>query len=94
MAVDSRDKRGSVLGLALGLALVLPNPDGLTLDQGDRQQVALSYRGVSAQAAEAADGEIVYVAAHDRTVAVEAQTRTVAVQATDRTILCETRPTP
>ena len=48
MAIDTRDRRASVLGLALGLALVLPNPDGLALDQGDRQQTAFCYRGISA----------------------------------------------
>ncbi len=83
--------------LTLGLALVLPNPDGLALDQGDRQQVAFSYRGIAASSpvpAEDADGEIIVVAAQDRTVAVMALDHTVSVRAVDRTILCPARPTP
>jgi hypothetical protein len=49
---------------------------------------------VPAVVIEAADGEIIYVQAHDRTVAVPAVDRTVAVPAHDRTILVEARPTP
>lgn len=47
MAVDTRDKRASVLGLALASLLVLPEPG--TLDQPDRQHVAYSYRGITAE---------------------------------------------
>lgn len=50
--MDTRDKRASVLGLAFAtLAVVLPNPDGAALSQGDRQQVAFCYRGIAASAA-------------------------------------------
>lgn len=94
MAIDTRDKRASILGLGLGLALTLPSPDGLALDQGDRQHVAFSYRGISAAPAEPADGEIVYVAFDDRIIAVDAVDRTIAVAADDRTILVPVRPTP
>lgn len=53
MAVDSRDKRASVIGLGLAALLVLPEPG--TIDQPDRQHVAYSYRGIEA-------GEAVVVA--------------------------------
>lgn len=56
MAVDSRDKRGSVLGLGLTSLLVLPAPG--TIDQPDRQHVAYSYRGITAQAALAASPDV------------------------------------
>jgi hypothetical protein len=46
MAVDTADKRASVLGLGLAALLVLPSP-GL-IDQPDRQHVAYSYRGIEA----------------------------------------------
>lgn len=49
MPVDTRDKRASVLGLAVAtFALVLPNPDGAALTQADRQQTAFSYAGIAA----------------------------------------------
>lgn len=44
--MNTRDKRASVLGFGLAALLVLPEPG--TLDQGDRQQVAYSYRGILA----------------------------------------------
>lgn len=47
--MNTRDKRASVLGFGLAALLVLPEPG--TLDQGDRQQTAYSYRGVLAGAA-------------------------------------------
>lgn len=43
--IDTRDKRASALHLPL------PTPDGLTLNQGDRQQAAWHYRGISAEVA-------------------------------------------
>ena len=83
MAVDTRDRRASVLGLGLAALLVLPAPGAL--DQGDRQQLAYSYRGISAAALELPDGEIIYVRAEDRTITVRAE---------DRTITVPVRPTP
>ena len=47
MAIDTRDKRGSAIGL--GLVSVLPLADG-SIDQADRQQVAHMYVGVLADA--------------------------------------------
>ena len=47
MAIDTRDKRGSVIGLSL--VSVLPLADG-SIDQADRQQVAHMYIGVLADA--------------------------------------------
>jgi hypothetical protein len=43
---------------------------------------------------EIADGEIVYVAAGDRTIAVSASERTITVAADDRSIVVPVRPTP
>jgi hypothetical protein len=50
MAVDSRDKRGSTLLLALQFARIWPNPDG-SLVGDDRQHLGYLYRGISATAA-------------------------------------------
>ncbi len=47
MAIDTRDKRGSVIGL--GMVSVLPLADG-SIGQADRQQVAHMYIGVLADA--------------------------------------------
>lgn len=49
MAVDTQDKRASVLGLGLAALLVLPSPGAI--DQPDRQHVAYSYRGITAAVA-------------------------------------------
>lgn len=49
MAVDTQDKRASVLGFGLASLLVLPAPG--TIDQPDRQHVAYSYRGIAASVA-------------------------------------------
>lgn len=49
MAVDTRNKRASAIGIGLALRLVLPAPDA-SVDQPDRQQVSYSYAGISAQA--------------------------------------------
>lgn len=47
MAIDTRDKRGSTIGLGLVLVLPLANSG---VDQGDRQQTAHIYRGILAAA--------------------------------------------
>jgi hypothetical protein len=47
MAIDTRDKRASILGLGLATLLVLPTPGG-AIDSGDRQQTTDCYRGVAA----------------------------------------------
>lgn len=44
--MTTRDNRASVLGFGLAALLVLPSPG--SLDQGDRQQTAFSYRGILA----------------------------------------------
>lgn len=49
MAIDTRDKRASVVSFSRPSGLVMPNPDG-GLDQGDRQQTAFTYRGIAAAA--------------------------------------------
>jgi hypothetical protein len=47
MAIDTRDKRASVLGWGLVALVALPLPAG-TIEQADRQQVAAVYAGISA----------------------------------------------
>ena len=50
MAIDTRDKRASCLGFCSPAVRVLPNPDGLAFDGGDRLQIVGLYRGVTAVA--------------------------------------------
>lgn len=47
MAVDTRSKRASVLGVAAAIILTLPAPDG-TVGQPDQQHAALCYAGIAA----------------------------------------------
>lgn len=47
MAIDTRDKRMSVLSLGLPYARVLPNPDGSLSAVADREQLEFSYRGIA-----------------------------------------------
>lgn len=47
MAIDTRDRRASCVGLALAFRIVLPVADG-GLDAGDRQHTAYTYRGIAA----------------------------------------------
>lgn len=49
MAVDTRDKRASALGVGRPGLFQTPTPDG-TLSTLDRQQVCFSYRGIAAAA--------------------------------------------
>lgn len=48
MAIDTRSKRASVLGLALAPLLTLPLADG-TIGQADRQHIAYVYAGISTE---------------------------------------------
>ncbi len=47
MAVDTRNKRASILGIGLVAALLLPAPDG-GITAPDREQVAFTYSGIPA----------------------------------------------
>lgn len=47
MAIDSADKRSSAIFLNIPWRGMLPLPDG-SLNQPDRQHVALMYRGIAA----------------------------------------------
>ena len=47
MALDTRDKRASALGIDLKWLHVYPNPDG-AISQLDRQQIAGKYSGIAA----------------------------------------------
>lgn len=49
--LDTRSKRASSIGIGLLFILAPPLPD-TTLNQGDRQHVAVSYAGILASAAE------------------------------------------
>jgi hypothetical protein len=54
MAVDTRSRRASVLGIALAVNLTLPLSDG-TVGQPDRQHVAFCYPGILASATPSPD---------------------------------------
>ena len=47
MAVDTRNKRASVLGVAMAVTLVLPAPDG-AVAAADQNHTAYSYAGITA----------------------------------------------
>ena len=49
MAVDTRNKRASCLGIDGITRQVFPNPDG-AIGQPDRQHVAYKYAGIAASA--------------------------------------------
>jgi len=46
MALDTRDKRASALGIDAIYRVVYPDPDGAAITVLDRQQTAAKYRGV------------------------------------------------
>jgi hypothetical protein len=48
MTLNTRDKRGSAIGVGLPFRHVLPNPDPQAEDQADRQQLEFLYRGILA----------------------------------------------
>lgn len=48
MAVDTRNKRFSMLGLNGSCRVVLPNPDGDLDSSADRQQLVYLYSGIEA----------------------------------------------
>lgn len=52
MPIDTREKRVSAVSVTLPWRGALPVGDG-TIDQGDRQQAGLMYRGILAGAAAA-----------------------------------------
>jgi hypothetical protein len=56
MAVDTRSKRASVLGVGTAPALTLPLSDG-AVGQPDRQGVAFSYAGLAATEPPAITGQ-------------------------------------
>lgn len=59
MAVDTRDRRASCLGFALGGVPTWPNPSGSLGTQALRQHLAYSYPGILA--AEAEEPEEVFI---------------------------------
>ena len=54
MAIDTRNRRASAIGLGLAVTLVLPAPDG-AVTAADRQQVAYAYAGLTAAVARPMD---------------------------------------
>lgn len=48
MAVDTRDKRASALGIVAPLVPTFPLADGNIANQADRQNAAFSYTGILA----------------------------------------------
>ena len=46
MAVDTRDKRFSMMGLLQPVPSILPNPDG-TIDSNDMYQYIFLYHGIT-----------------------------------------------
>ena len=52
--MDTRDKRASAIHVAMPWRGLLPLPDG-ALNEGDRQQSAFLYRGISTGTATAGD---------------------------------------
>lgn len=54
MAIDTRGKRASVLGLTLPFAMHMPIPDG-TIADADRQHISWLYAGIATAVAAAAD---------------------------------------
>lgn len=48
MAVDTRDKRASVIGLDAPHTHVFPNPDGSLANANDRGHMAMKYSGIAA----------------------------------------------
>lgn len=46
--INTRDKRASAIGVASPFRVVLPVPDPQPEDQGDRQQLDFTYRGLLA----------------------------------------------
>jgi hypothetical protein len=50
VAIDTRNKRASALGIALPGRAVFPNPDGSLGNQADRQHIAYGYPGILAGA--------------------------------------------
>jgi hypothetical protein len=62
MAVDTRSKRASVLGIGLAAALTLPLSDG-TVGQPDRQHVSFAYPGITAESVSSAEADIIVTVA-------------------------------
>lgn len=72
MAVDTRNKRFSLLGLAVPILLVLPAPDA-AINQADRQQLAYCYAGIAADSPVVVENDVVNAeCAFARTVTCEA----------------------
>ena len=80
MAVDTRNKRASILGIGLAAALVLPAPDA-TVAQSDRQQTAFAYAGISAESPTEADPLVITVPAEDHVITVPSGDQIIYVRA-------------
>lgn len=89
MAIDTRNRRASILGIGLAAALVLPLADG-GITAPDREQITFTYCGIAAGSPTVAPSsaaiEIVVVGAVDRVVAVDDVDRFIIVPAMGRTV--------
>jgi hypothetical protein len=83
MAVDTRQKRASAIGLGLAALLILPAPGG-TIDQADQQQAASAYAGILAAPSVEIPGDIVTTAP-----AIFARSVTLSAAHIDRTVTGE-----
>jgi hypothetical protein len=63
MAVDTRSKRASVLGVGLAAALTLPLSDG-TVNTADRPHVSFCYAGLAAADVLDATPDVIVTARH------------------------------
>lgn len=67
MAIDTRNRRASCIGLDGPFRSVYPNPDGAISSGADRQQVAYKYPGIAAGGAPpAAPGDSPFVNVYRR----------------------------
>ena len=82
MAVDTRSKRASSVGMLMSFILAPPAPDG-TISQGDRQHTAWTYSGILA-------GALITTATPAwRTYAIEGETRILVVEGETRIFAVE-----
>ena len=85
MAIDTRSRRASVLGLALAAQLTLPLVDG-AVGTADRQHLAYCYCGIASSVEVTADFTLV-VESEDRVLVVGSESRVLVVDADDRVLV-------
>lgn len=78
MAIDSRDKRQSVIGVTLPVPSVLPTADS-SVDEFDRRQLVWLYQALASVVVNTPTARIRTVDAETRIVPIAAETRIVEV---------------